>query len=225
METVMKHSTGPIPELPSHIPPSLKRFVYRCMDKDKARRPADAEAFIAELRAAMAKSAEAPVARSAGLSSGEIPKTPVGSKAPNGRLRLAAVIVCMSLLVAAIVGALVLAGDDETKKGLEAEAEKPVAAPVAKEKKARTSLLVFSPQGTARVKVGGEDKGTTPLTLKGKVGKKLVITLEKDGFKAAKTSVRFPKKGERRVEVVLEKKKKKKPKVKPKNKDEGYDDY
>ena len=88
---------------------------------------------------------------------------------------------------------------------------------------------MVSPQGKANVFVDGEVKGTTPLTLQGKAGKRLLIILEREGFKPGKASVKFPRKGERRVEVSLEKKKRKK-KVKKKEvkkketKDDGYDD-
>jgi serine/threonine protein kinase len=50
---VMAHITGPIPNLPPHLPEPLNAFSRRVLAKEPKDRPANAETFIKELRAAV----------------------------------------------------------------------------------------------------------------------------------------------------------------------------
>ncbi len=222
VDTLLKHTTQPIPPLPEHIPAPIRHFVSRAMAKNMADRPADAETFIKELRQAQAEASGLDPAKSPTSGASSERPAPVGER----RRPWLSVALVLALL---IVGGLVVGGiawlisaqgkgedapevragvvadkDDEDDEGEEARAKK-------QEEERETVLEIDCAQGRAEVLQGSKSLGKTPVEITGKPGRKLSFVVEKSGFKPEKETATFPKKGKKRVVVELRKKEVEKP--------------
>jgi len=92
---VLKHQTAPVPELTVQLPNTVKQFIYRGMSKDKAGRPASAEAFLDELLAACPADLEtystaAAGSRSTSRRGAVVPMTPDGPMHNTNEMAFAA---------------------------------------------------------------------------------------------------------------------------------------